>query len=119
MATTRELALEAAVRFTDRAKYTTESMLKNAETIEGWLNRDFEALDKKKNPIARMAAGYHEYGNEHGGRLPTKVYVHSATFHDIKLCIGEEELPYRSFQMIGLNVISDNSVADGELKFAE
>jgi hypothetical protein len=40
MPTNRELALEAAVRFTDRAKYTTEVMLKNAGEIEKWLNRD-------------------------------------------------------------------------------
>jgi hypothetical protein len=37
--TNRQLALEAAVRFTDRARYTTENMLKNAEAIEKWLNR--------------------------------------------------------------------------------
>lgn len=42
MSTTRELALEAAVRFTDRARYSTDIMLKNAELIENWLNRDLD-----------------------------------------------------------------------------
>jgi hypothetical protein len=40
----RRLALESSVRFTDRAKNTVDTMLKNAETIEGWLNRDIPKL---------------------------------------------------------------------------
>lgn len=44
MSTTRQLALEASVRFTNRDKYDVKEMLKNAEAIEDWLNRDLPKL---------------------------------------------------------------------------
>lgn len=44
MSTTRQLALEASVRFTDRNKNGVKEMLKNAEAIEDWLNRDLPKL---------------------------------------------------------------------------
>lgn len=44
MSTTRQIALEASVRFTDRAKYDTTEMLRNAALIEDWLNRDIPKL---------------------------------------------------------------------------
>jgi hypothetical protein len=56
--TSRELALEAAVRFTDRNKFAIDTMLKNADKIEAWLNRDqpensggIEAGTKKETTI--------------------------------------------------------------------
>lgn len=44
MSTSRQIALEASVRFTDRAKNGVKEMLKNADAIEDWLNRDLPKL---------------------------------------------------------------------------
>lgn len=57
MPTNRELALEAAVRFTDRNKFAIDTMLKNAEKIEGWLSRDLpERKPDESHPAAYSAA---------------------------------------------------------------
>jgi hypothetical protein len=42
--TTREIALEASVRFTDRNRFDLKKMLENAQSIEEWLNRDLPKL---------------------------------------------------------------------------
>lgn len=60
MPTNRELALEAAVRFTDRNKFAIDSMLKNAEKIEGWLSRDLpEPHQRLDGPMIAMRESVH------------------------------------------------------------
>lgn len=56
MPTNRELALEAAVRFTDRNKFAIDTMLKNAEKIEVWLSRDLPERKPDESNAAYSAA---------------------------------------------------------------
>lgn len=56
MPTNRELALEAAVRFTDRNKFAIDTMLKNAEKIEVWLSRNLPERKPDENNAAYSAA---------------------------------------------------------------
>jgi hypothetical protein len=114
--TSRELALEAAVRFTDRNKFAIDTMLKNADKIEAWLNRDLPKSQVMGNPIHKIAVAYHEYGKEHG-RLPTRVYCHPDTLIEIGRHIGDEA-PGNGFQFAALKVEADDSLAPDELKFS-
>lgn len=54
MTTIRQIALEASVRFTDRNKNGVKEMLKNADIIEEWLNREpFTAKFLDKDGVER------------------------------------------------------------------
>ena len=63
--TTRELALEAAVRFTDRNKFSIDTMLTNAYKIEDWLNRDIPKLKFMDNNGADLKIDDAQLQNNH------------------------------------------------------
>lgn len=117
MSTSREIALESAVRFTERGKNTVKDMLRNAEAIEEWLNRGFKADGFNKNPLTGVAEGYHRFGKDNG-TLPNKVYLHSELMNRILLYLGEEPPFPISYKFIGLTATVDNSLNPDELKFA-
>lgn len=128
--TNRELALETASRFTDRHRFTVDTMLRNAEKIEEWLNRDVNAVrvapeeffnikDGKllSNPLGEIATGYHYYVKLHG-TVPTTVFCRGRVLKALKHQLGEVDGKL-SFQMYAVSIQEDNSLAENTLRFTQ